>query len=58
MIYQVEALALVEIEVSKHKIYTASYTYSLYSATGEMSLTGGTRVSVTPEKRIPKKKKI
>ena len=27
------------------------------SATGETGLEGGTRVSVTPEKRIPKKKK-
>ena len=40
-----------------HRRDTASYTSSLYSETGETGLTGGTRVSETPEKRIPKKKK-
>ena len=41
----------------KHRRYTASSTSYLYSETGETSLTGGKRVGVTPEKRIPKKKK-
>ena len=41
----------------KHRRDTAYYSSSLSSATGETFLTGGTRVSVTPEKRIPKKKK-
>ena len=53
MISQSEAPAPEEIEVHKHWRYVPSF----YSATGETSLTGGTRVSVTPEKRIPKKKK-
>ena len=41
----------------KHRRYTASYTISMSSETGETSLTGGIRVIVTPEKRIPKKNK-
>ena len=41
----------------KHLRDTASNTYSLSSATGETGLSGRTRVSVTPEKLIPKKKK-
>ena len=41
----------------KHQIDTASVTYSLSSSMGESGLTGGTRVNVTPEKRIPKNKK-
>ena len=57
MISQSEAPKPEEIEVHKHWRDTASYTYSLYSATGETGLTGGTIVSLTPEKRIPKKKK-
>ena len=43
--------------MSKHQIDTASHTCSLYSSTGETGLTGGTRINVMPEKRIPKKKK-
>ena len=54
MISQLESPAPEEIEVHKHRKYTSP----LYSATGETGLTGGTRVSVTPEKRILKKKKI
>ena len=42
----------------KHQRYTASVTSSSSSSTGESVLTGGTRVNVTPEKRIPKKKKF
>ena len=57
MISQSEAPDPEEIEVHKHQRYTSSYTYSLSSATGEISLTGGTIVSVTPEKLIPKKRK-
>ena len=53
MIYLSEEPAPEEIEVHKHR----RNTYSLSSATGKTSLTGGTRVSVTLEKRIPKKKK-
>ena len=41
----------------KHRRDIASYTSSLSLATGEKGLSGVTRVSVTPEKRIPKKKK-
>ena len=41
----------------KHQRDTSSYTSYLYLATGETGLTGGTRVSVTPNRRIPKKKK-
>ena len=41
----------------RHWRYTASSTSSLSSATGETGLTGVTRLSVTPVKRIPKKKK-
>ena len=41
----------------KHQRDTSSYTSYLYLETGETSLTGGTRVSVTPDKRIPKKNK-
>ena len=57
MISQSEAPEPEEIVVRKHQRYTASVTYSLASSTGETGLTGGTRVNVTPEKRIPKKKK-
>ena len=42
-----------EIEVHKHRRDTSS----LSAATGELGLTGGPRVSVTPEKRIPNKNK-
>ena len=52
-----EAPAQSEIEVHKHRRDTASYTHSLYSTKREKVLTGGTRVSVAPEKRIPNKKK-
>ena len=41
----------------KHQRYKSSHTSSFYSPMGETGLTGGIRVSVTPEKRIPKKKK-
>ena len=41
----------------KHRRDTDSYTSSLSSVTGEKSLTGGTIVTVTPEKVISKKKK-
>ena len=57
MISQSEAPDPEEIVVRKNQRDTASYTSSLSSATGETGLAGGTRVSVTPEKRIPKKKK-
>ena len=40
----------------KHKKDTASYTCYLSSATVETGLTGVTRLSVTPEKRITNKK--
>ena len=53
MISQSEAPAPEEIEVHKH-VRDTSY---LSAATGETCLPGGTRVSVTPEKHIPKKKK-
>ena len=46
-----------EIVVRKHRRDTASVTSSLSSSTRESGLTGGTRVNLTPEKRIPKKKK-
>ena len=57
MIFQSEAPTPEEIEVHKHRRYKPSYTSYLSSATGETGLTGGKGVSVTPEKRIPKKKK-
>ena len=41
----------------KHRRDTASYTYYLSSAKIIAGLTGGTRVSVTPDKRILNKKK-
>ena len=53
MISQSEAPAPEEIEVHKHQRDTSSYTYYLSSETVETGLTGGTRVSLTPEKRIP-----
>ena len=49
MITQSEAPAPEEIEVHKH-------ISVLSEAKGETGLTRGTRSSVTPEKRIPKKK--
>ena len=54
MIYQSESPAPEEIEVHKHRKNLSS----LSAATGETGLTGGTKSSVTPEKLIPKKKKI
>ena len=57
MISQSEAPAPEEIEVHKHRRDTDSFTSSLSSKTGKTGLIGGTRVSVTPEKRIPNKKK-
>ena len=41
----------------KNRRDISSRTYSLSLATVETCLTGGTRVSVTPEKRIPKMNK-
>ena len=57
MISQSDALAPEEIVVRRHQWYTASVTSSLSSSTGESGLTGITRLNVTPEKRILKKKK-
>ena len=57
MISQSEAPAPEEIEVCKHQRDASSYTYSFSYTTVETGLTGGTRVCVTPEKFIPKKKK-
>ena len=57
MSYQSEAPAPEEKVVHTHQRDTASVTSSLSSSTGETSLTGGTRVNVTPEKLIPNKKK-
>ena len=57
VISQSEAPAPEEIVVHKHQRDTASSAYSLSSSTGETGLTGGTLVSVTLQKRIPKKKK-
>ena len=57
MISQSEAPAPEEIELRKHRRYEPSYKPSLSSATGETGLTGVTRVSVLPEKRIPIKNK-
>ena len=57
MIYQSEAPAPEEIVVCKHQRDTAYHTSSLSLLTGETDLTGRTRLNVTPEKRIPKKKK-
>ena len=57
MISQSEAPAPEEIVMRKHQIDTASHLSSLSSSIGETCLTGGTRVSVTPEKRIPKMNK-
>ena len=53
MINQSEAPAPEEIEVQKHRRYISA----LSAATGETGLTIWTRASITPEKRIPKKKK-
>ena len=41
----------------KHQRDKYSYKYSLHSETGEKYLIGGTIVSVTPNKRMPTKKK-
>ena len=57
MISQSEAPEPEEIEVRKHQRDTASCTYYLSLTTVETGLTGVTRVSVTPEKLTPKKKK-
>ena len=57
MISQSKAPYPEEIVVLKHQRDTASVTSSLSSSRGETGLTGGTRVIVTPEKHIPKKKK-
>ena len=58
IISQSEAPDPEEIVVRKHQRDTASVTYLLSSSTGESSLTEGTRVNVSPEKHIPKKKNI
>ena len=52
-----EAPSPEEIVVLKHQRDTDSYTYYLSSSTVETRLTVVTRVNVTPEKHIPKKKK-
>ena len=57
MIYQSEAPAPEEMLVRKHQRDTYSCEISLSSSTEKTGLTGGTRVSVTLDKRIPKKKK-
>ena len=57
MISQSETPVPEEIVVRKHQRDTASYTSSLSSEMGKTGLELGTRVNVTPEKRIPKKKK-
>ena len=54
MISQSEAPEPEEIKVYKHQRDICA----LSSATGELGSTGGTRASLTPEKRIPRKKKI
>ena len=54
MISQSEAPAPEEIEVRKHRRDTAFYTYSLSLTAGETGSKGGTRVSITPEKRHSK----
>ena len=56
MISQSDAPAPEEVVVCK-KIDTSSVTSYLSSSTGKSCLTGGTRVNVTPEKRITKKHK-
>ena len=53
MITQSEAPAPEEIEVQKYRRELSS----LSAATVEIGLTGRTRASLTPEKRIPAKKK-
>ena len=53
MIYQSEAPAPEEIEVHKNRRDISS----LSALTGETGLIGGTRVNVTPETRITKKRK-
>ena len=57
MISQSEEPAPEEIVAPKNQKHTASNTSSLSSSTGKTVITGGTRVNVTPEKRIPNKKK-
>ena len=51
MISQSEAPSPEEIEMHKHR----SYLSFLWAEMGETGLTGETRASVTPEKRIPNK---
>ena len=58
MISQSETPTPEGILVLKHQRNTYSYTYYLSSSQGETGLTVGKRVHLTPEKRIPKKKKI
>ena len=57
MIYQSDAPAPEEVVVRKHRIDTASITSSLFSSPVESGLIGWTSVNLTPDKRIPKKKK-
>ena len=57
MIYQSYAPAPEEVVVRKKNKDTDSVTSSLSSSMGESGLTGGTKVNVTPEKRIPTKHK-
>ena len=56
MISQSDAPAPEEVLVRKKKRYSFCYVY-LSSSTGESGLTGGTRVNLTSEKRIPKNHK-
>ena len=57
MIYQSDATVPEEVVVRKHRRNTHSITSSLSSSTGEFGLTGGIKLNVTPEKRIPKNQK-
>ena len=54
MISQSEAPATKEIEVHKHQRGISDFS----GAMGKTGLTGVTRSSLNPEKRIPKKKSI
>ena len=57
IISQSESPALEEIVVCKNQKDTSSHTYYFSLSTVETGLTGGTRVNVTPGKRIPMNKK-
>ena len=55
IISQSEAPAPEEIQVRKHQRYTASYTSSLSSSTGETCLTGEIRVKCNSREMHSKK---